>query len=142
MADPFEMPVEFGKIREFARATGSRHPRHYEAENAVSPPTFLMTAAFWQTAASSAWPKDRDMRRVLHASQEFVFPKGPPAAGTRLTGQQRIEDTYTKDGKRGGTMTFTTLLTEYRDESGDVVAEVRNTLVETSKAPKSPEEKQ
>jgi hypothetical protein len=78
MAEPFELPVEFGKIREFAKATGSRHPRHFAAENAVTPPTFLMTAAFWQTAESNAWPKDRDMRRVLHASQEFVFPKGPP----------------------------------------------------------------
>lgn len=134
MAEPFEMPVELGKTREFARATGSRHPQHYLAENAVTPPTFLMTAVFWQSPESNAWPKDRDMRRVLHASQEFVFPKGPPRVGTKLTGQQRIVDSYTKEGKRGGQMTFTTLLTEYRDEDGQLVAEVRNTLVETSKS--------
>jgi hypothetical protein len=137
MTEPFDLPVEFGKIREFAKATGSRHLQHFTAENAVTPPTFLMTAAFWQTAESNAWPKDRDMRRVLHASQEFVFPKGPPHVGTTLTGQQRIEDSYSKEGKRGGTMTFTTLLTEYRDETGDIVAEVRNTLVETSKPPEA-----
>src|SRR5271165_6924809 len=137
MAEPFEFPVEFGKIREFAKATGSKNPLHFAAENAVTPPTFLMSAAFWQTPESNAWPKDRDMRRVLHASQEFVFPKGPPRVGTKLMGQQRIEDSYSKDGKRGGTMTFTTLLTEYRDETGDVVAEVRNTLVETSRPPKT-----
>jgi hypothetical protein len=34
-------------------------------------------------------------------------------------------------------MTFTTLLTEYRDETGDLIAEVRNTLVETSRPPKA-----
>ncbi|MBJ7336772.1 MaoC family dehydratase N-terminal domain-containing protein [Mycolicibacterium sp.] len=137
MTEPFTLPVEFGKTREFAKATGSRHRRHFEPENAVTPPTFLMTAAFWQTPESNAWPKDRDMRRVLHASQEFVFPKGPPTVGTVLTGHQRVEDSYSKEGKRGGTMTFTTLLTEYRDETGEVVAEVRNTLVETSKPPKA-----
>jgi hypothetical protein len=137
MTESFDLPIEFGKIREFAKATGSLHTRHFTAANAVTPPTFLMTAAFWQTAESNAWPRDRDMRRVLHASQEFVFPKGPPRVGTTLTGQQRIEDSYSKEGKRGGTMTFTTLLTEYRDETGDVVAEVRNTLVETSKPPKA-----
>ncbi|HTK67678.1 MAG TPA: MaoC family dehydratase N-terminal domain-containing protein [Pseudonocardia sp.] len=134
MAEPFEMRIELGKVREFARATGSRHPEHTNAEGAVSPATFLMSSAFWQTAASSAWPRDRDMRRVLHAEQEFSFPKGPPGVGAVLTGQSRIADTVTKAGRRGGELVFTTLVTEYRDESGELVAEVRQTLVETSKA--------
>ncbi|WP_239645559.1 MaoC family dehydratase N-terminal domain-containing protein [Mycobacterium sp. UM_CSW] len=132
MAEPFDIPIELGKSREFAKATGSKHPAHY-SPGGVTPPTFLMTAILWQGPDNNAWPKDRDMRRVLHASQEFAFPKGPPRIGMQLTGQQRIEGSHTKEGKRGGTLTFTTLLTEFRDEKGDLVAEVRNTFVETSK---------
>jgi hypothetical protein len=119
-------------VREFARATGSRHPEH-TAEDGVAPATFLMTAAFWQNKKSSAWPFERDMRRILHAEQEFTYPQGPPPVGAHLTAQSRQESLETKPGRRGGELTFITLLTEYRDESGEVVAEVRQKLVETSK---------
>ncbi|MCX2934438.1 MaoC family dehydratase N-terminal domain-containing protein [Mycobacterium sp. CVI_P3] len=134
VAEPFELPIERGKVQEFARAVGARDPQHYLKEGAVSPTTFLMTAQFWQGPQHRVWPAGRDMSRVLHASQEFVFPKGPPRAGDRLSGLQRIEDSYTKEGKRGGMMTFTVMVSEYRDEAGNLVAEVRNTLVETSKS--------
>jgi hypothetical protein len=133
MPEPFELRVELGKMREFARATGSRHPEHISGDDSVVTPTFLMTATLWQTAASSPWPKGRDMRRVLHAEQEFTFPEGPPQAGAVLTGQSSIESTVTKPGRRGGELTFTTMLTEYRDPAGHLVAQARNTLVETSR---------
>jgi len=127
------MRVELGKVREFARATGSSHPEHIEGEHPVSPVTFLQTAAFWRTPANEALPAGRDMRRVLHASVEFVFPKGPPRAGTRLTGQQRIEKEWTKTGRRGGRLDFVLVVTDYTDEKGDLVAHVRNTTVVTAK---------
>jgi hypothetical protein len=133
VADPFEMRVELGKVREFARATGSSHPDHLDGEHPVSPATFLMSAAFWQRRSSSAWPADRDMSRVLHGGQEFVFPDGPPEAGTVLTGQARIGEVFTKQGKRGGTMTFTEVITEYRDAKGTLVATAVGTFIETSK---------
>ena len=37
-------------------------------------------------------------------------------------------------GKRGGTMIFTEQVTEFRDPSGRLVAELRSTMIETSKA--------
>src|SRR5438874_685742 len=46
-ATMYEVPVERGKIREFARAAKSENPAYY-AEDAVVPPTFLTTALlFW-----------------------------------------------------------------------------------------------
>jgi hypothetical protein len=134
MTSEFSMPVELGKTREFATATGSNHPMHMQADNAVTPPTFLMAASFWQTPESDPLPADRDLTRLLHAGQEFIFPKGPPRVGAQLTGLGRIAECYTKEGRRGGSLTFTVLVTEYRDAAGELVAEVRNTVVETSTA--------
>ena len=42
-----------------------------------------------------------------------------------------------EEGKRGGTMTFVEVVTEYRDMAGTVVAESRSTVIETSQAPGS-----
>ena len=124
------LEVERGKIREFARATFAPVP---EDERPVAPPTFLTTAFHWQSDASDPWEKVRmDPSRGLHAEQEFVFHGPPPRAGDRLTGTSRIEEIYDKTGKRGGTMTFVVMVTEFRDDSGRLVAESRLTGVETS----------
>lgn len=131
--EPFEFHVELGKVREFARAIGSREPAFNEGT--VTPPTFLMAADHWQRRINSPWDGvKRNLARTLHAEQEFVFHGAPPSAGTRLEAQSRIDKRYSKEGKRGGTMTFTEVVTEYRDDAGNVVAEVRSTTVETSKA--------
>ncbi len=132
--EPFVLPVELGKVREFARAITSREPAY--ADGSVTPPTFLMVADHWQGRANSPWgDHKRNIARTLHAEQEFVFHGPPPGAGTTLRGQARIDKRYVKEGKRGGTMTFTEVVTEYRDESDRLVAEVRSTTVETAKAP-------
>jgi hypothetical protein len=133
-AEPFRMPVELGKIREMARATKSRHPDHFR-DDAISPPTFLQTMSFWQTGASNPWQgRKRNLERILHGEQEFVFHGEPPRAGTELIGTSRIDKVYEKEGKRGGTMRFTEVVTEFRDASGVLVAESRSTTIETSKA--------
>lgn len=132
-AAPFVMDIEPGKVREFARATGSRHPEHTDGPTPRSPVTFLQASAFWQSRANSPLPADRDMRRVLHAEQEFVFPDGPPRAGVSLTGRSRIEKTWTKQGRRGGQLDFTLQVTDYVDGDGTLVAQVRNTSVVTAK---------
>lgn len=135
---PFALDVERGKIHEFATATKSTHPAHFEGHHPVCPPTFLTTAFFWETRVpgSNPWEKVRmDPKRGMHAEQEFVFHGPPPRAGTRLIGTSRIEKIFEKQGKRGGTMTFAVMVTEYRDEAGNLVAEARLTGVETAKNP-------
>jgi hydroxyacyl-ACP dehydratase HTD2-like protein with hotdog domain len=132
VGQPFELVVERGKIREFARATHAEHPAFQTG--ACIPPTFLTTAYHWHTAESDVEPVARlDPQRSLHAEQEFVFHGSPPAAGTTLTGTARIDRVYEKRGRRG-TLTFVEIVTEYRDETGELVAESRLTGVEMPEA--------
>lgn len=134
--EAFEMVVERGKVREFARATKSENPEYFDDPQAVSPPTFLVTSAFWHPPGATRWGSLKlDMRRVLDGGREFIFHGPPPRAGAKLTSQTRVDDIYEKEGKRGGTMTFVITVQEFRDESGKLVAEMRSTAIETGKPP-------
>jgi len=136
---PFPVSIERGKIMEFAAATRSRNPAYWADGRPPIPPTFLTTQMFWQEwAGAGANPWDAvelDQQRGMHAEQEYVFHGPPPRAGTTLTAQSRIADIYQKEGRRGGTLTFAVMVTEFRDESGRLVAEARLTGVETAQVP-------
>src|SRR5437868_3045850 len=108
----FEVTIERGKIREFAAATQSEHPA-YQAVDAVVPPTFLIASSFW-TPPESKVDVGFDRRRLLHGEQEYVFHGPPPRAGQTLQAQARIADRYERAGKRGGTMKFAVVVTEFR----------------------------
>lgn len=133
--EPFVMPVERGKIREFARATRTSDSCYPDEAAPVIPPTFLMTAVYWQRQRNYALGGFRlDASRGLHGEQSFTFHGPLPRAGDQLTGQQRLESVEHKTGRRGGELTMITLVTEFRDESGALRAEARTTLVRTSRA--------
>jgi hypothetical protein len=74
-----------------------------------------------------------DLRRLLHGGQEYVFHGPPPAAGSELSVQTRVDEIYEKEGKRGGVMTFVVTVTEFRDAAGILVAEARSTAIETGR---------
>jgi hypothetical protein len=134
----FELDVERGKIAELARAVYSAHPAHFVGERPVCPPTFLTTAFFWEerVVGANPWAKvNMSQERGMHAEQEYVFFGPPPRAGTRLVCESRIERIYEKQGRRGGTLTFAVMVTEFRDATGRLVAEARMTGVETSRPP-------
>jgi len=136
---PFPVSIERGKIVEFAAATRSRNPSYWADERPPVPPTFLTTQMFWQEwagAGANPWGAvELDQKRGMHAEQEYVFHGPPPRAGTTLTAQSRIADIYQKEGRRGGTLTFAVMVTQFRDESGRLVAEARLTGVETAQVP-------
>jgi hypothetical protein len=71
-----------------------------------------------------------DRKRLLHGEQEYTFHGDLPRAGDVLTAHERIVDRFEKPGKRGGTMRFATVVTEYRDSAGILVAEAKATLIE------------
>lgn len=125
----FEMPVERGKIREFARAIAS-DAEEYE-QGLSSPPTFLITSSFWHNV-SPLQLAGFDRRRLLHGEQEYVFHGPPPAAGERLHGSISLGDTFERDGRRGGRMRFAVIVTEFHDDTGKLRAEQRMTIVETA----------
>jgi acyl dehydratase len=132
---PIEWVVERGKIAEFARSCLSEDET-YNRPDAVAPPTFPQTLAFWRTRAGLARVPGRegaDMRRVLHGEQEFEYVR-PLRAGDVLSAESYVKDSYEKEGKRGGTMKFVVSETVFRDQEGEVVAYSRGTSIVTSKA--------
>ena len=135
--EPATMPLERGKIREFAKACQSGDSAYVDDLTPPVPPTFLTTVNFWMSSGTSPLAQlDIDLRRLLHGGQEYVFHGPPPRAGTDLTFQTRVDKIYEKEGKRGGTMTFIETVTEFLDPEGRLVAEARSTAIETGQAPK------
>ena len=120
------VPVERGKVREFARATKALLPEYLDEERATIPPTFLATAGrFWgytfddpRGSAFAAVGIDRSL--LLHAEEEFEFFGPPPCAGTCLTAQTKIVDVYEKEGRRGGRLIFVITETLYGDRKSVV----------------------
>lgn len=133
----FEVPIERGKVREFARSVHA-DPGNHARNGAPIPPTFLTTARLtW--ASSDQNPLNSlgfDRSRLLHAGEEYRFFGELPRVGQVLNASSSIAEQYSKSGKRGGTMRFAVIVTEFSDASGDVVAEQRTTYVETAKPPK------
>jgi hypothetical protein len=130
----FTVPIEFGKVREFATATKARSTRWEWDDSAVTMPTFLATILFW--ASGDSLPYIRQgfaAERTLHGGREYTFYGPPPRVGDRLTGRQRVERIYTKQGRRGGQMRFVVALTEFRNQADELVAEMRNTTIETGR---------
>lgn len=125
-------PVERGKIREFAKAVLDDDPA-YEDERPPAPPTFSMTVAFWPRAGGTTPDLGLDLGRVLHGEQQFEY-LGEVRAGDTLTGRSRISDVYTKEGRRGGTMTFVVFETTFANQRSEDVIVSRNVIVETAKA--------
>ncbi|WFR72878.1 MaoC family dehydratase N-terminal domain-containing protein [Prescottella defluvii] len=130
----YDLDVERGKIREFAVATYSTNPDYLEREDAVAPPTFLTVTNFWQPPNGNAWKAlEFDGKRGLHAEQQYEFFGPPPKAGTRLRCTSRITDVYTKQGRRGGELTFAVMVTDFVDSAGTLVARATMTGVETAR---------
>jgi hypothetical protein len=134
--EPTTIPLERGKIREFALACFDDNPEYVESASPPVPPTYLTVRNFWMTAATSPLARvGLDLRRLLHGGEEYVFHGPPPRAGEDLTMQTRIDRVYEKQGKRGGTMTFVESVTEFTDVDGALRVECRSTAIETAQPP-------
>ena len=133
----YTFPIERGKVREFAQATKTSNPDYLDDEQAVIPPTWLIASGFWAPPdlPNPVVALNINLARLLHGGQEFVFHGPPPKAGDVISTESWIDKVYEKEGKRGGTMRFAEMVTEYKDQTGTVVAESRTTMIETGKAP-------
>jgi acyl dehydratase len=69
----------------------------------------------------------------LHGEQEYRY-LGPVRVGDVLTARGRVVDTYTKEGRRGGTMTFTVTETTVTNQHDEVVIWERSTVIVTERA--------
>jgi N-terminal half of MaoC dehydratase len=133
------MDVELGKVREFAAAVRAGGPGlDLNDRHPPSSPTFLMSSAFWRRPEHEVIDHSKRFGRTLHAAEEFTFPTGPPRAGARLVGRSHIGSVTKKQGRRGGHMTFTEVVTVYTDESGSEVARNISTTVVVERPPATP----
>lgn len=128
--DPYLVGRE--KVREFAKATLSTSPLHYDLDRAkdagysdlVAPPTFaivIQEATLQQLLADES--ADVDFSRVVHGDQRFEYAR-PIVAGDELTGQMTITDV-----KQLGGHSMVTSSTEIRDAAQNYVATAISTLV-------------
>jgi hypothetical protein len=137
----YEVVVERGKIREFARAMQAPLDDFLTGEHPIVPPTFFVSVPYtWGYTLER--PRgtvfegfDHDLSVPLHAEEEFIFHGCPPRAGDSLTARTSLENVVEKSGKNGGDLTFLTMLTEYRNPQGDLAVEQRSVTVTTSRSP-------
>jgi hypothetical protein len=74
------------------------------------------------------------MTRGLHAEQHFEYHRHLKP-GDVLRAQTRPGTTWEKEGRRAGKLVFSELITEYRDQDGELVITVRSVGVATERAP-------
>jgi acyl dehydratase len=140
---PFDMPVERGKIREFADAIGDDNPIYSDPAYAsgtefggiLAPPTFTATKAFWRPAGIVSELTGLDPRFRLHGEEEYEYFH-PVLAGEVLTCKSKVTQVYEKPGQRGGRMTFVVLEFSFYNQKGEMALVSRTTTVQTEGAVK------
>jgi hypothetical protein len=127
------MPIEWGKVREYALATGNMRTEYLDDPNAPIPPTFLATVVFWATIGGGNRSAEAerlfaelgitpDLHSLLSLEQEYVFHPPLPRAGDEVVVTSRPGDTMLKHGRRGP-MVLVKNIVEFSDRSGRSVAE-------------------
>lgn len=125
--DEWDHPVEWGKVREFARAV---HDPRLGREPPAPPITFpvVLTAAFVERFVKELVPLDR--KRTVHGEQEYEYRR-LLRVGETVRCRARVTRDETKLGKRGGRMRLVTLEIELRvRETGELIGFERMTAVE------------
>jgi len=145
-------PIEAAHVLMFARALGDPNPVYADAACAaaqglaavIAPPTFPIAADHFDPdyerrprpdvpwfgsgrnpVSDSGGPQLTETGPSgFHAEQHFVYHRYPKV-GDRLRGQERDGESWYKQGRRGGKLSFSERITEYRDEAGGPVVTAR-----------------
>ncbi len=131
---PFSVPVEAGRLRFFAKATGQTDPVYTDTAAARDaghrdlpvPPTFLFCLEMeGPNPAAIRELLGLDYRRLLHGEQQFNY-HAMAHAGDVLSFEQRIDDIY---DKKDGALEFVVRRTRVSNQHGALVAELRAVTV-------------
>jgi acyl dehydratase len=127
---PYQVDVEKGRLRFFAKATGQDDPVYTDEAAARAaghpglpvPPTFFFCLEMESpNPAAVRELLGIDYRRLLHGEQGFTYHR-LAYAGDTLRFQQRIEDIY---DKKGGALEFVVRRTSVTNQRGEPVADLR-----------------
>ena len=157
-----KFPIEAGHIMMFARSIGDANEIYYDEEYAgstepgaiIAPPTFVQSSAqfdpdyFLRPKIGQEWfgsakgPTGITQREGsgggggggggLHAEQHYEYHR-QLKAGDVLTAEGKAGKTWEKEGRRGGKLTFSESVTEYRDQSGELVVTATSVGVRTER---------
>jgi len=151
-------PVEAGHIELFARALDDPNPIYSDPAYAattdcagvIAPPPFTQAAEHWdpeydrrphhgrawygsgREAIGPAEPPGAGGGLGFHAEQEFEYHRSI-RPGETLLATIRKGRSWQKQGRRGGTLSFSETITEYRSEAGELVVTARFVGVGTEK---------
>jgi acyl dehydratase len=149
-------PVEAGHIMLFARAIGDYNPVYHDAEVAknsevggiIAPPTFPQAVAQFDPDYPLRWrpgqpwfgsgktPSGVEDRPSggggLHAEQHFEYHR-QLRPGDVLTVETRPGNTWERESRRAGKLTFRERISEYRNQHGELVVTARSVGVTTER---------
>ncbi len=154
----YKFPVEASHIMMFARGVGDTNRVYFDEEYAkntepggiIAPPTFARACSqfdpdyflrpkpgepwFGSAKEATGLPQGTDAPSSggLHAEQHFEYHR-PMRAGDVLTVTSRPGESWEKEGKRSGKLLFSETITEYRDQSGELVVTARSIGVKTER---------
>lgn len=136
----YEVDIERGRIRQFAKSIYSFDPAYHDDPNAVVPPTFLIMSGYFygyilaRAPEGSAFGRiDEDFRTCPDGGEEFVFHGPPPRAGDKLIASTSIHDYKEREGRRGGKLRIYVTRTKFRSPDGRHVADWFEWNIKTSK---------
>jgi len=113
----------------------------------VAPPTFGVAVAQFNPEGSRPRPGEKwfgsgkspsgiegraPSAGGLNAEQHFEYFR-PVRPGEVLTAETRPGKTWERDSKRAGKLSFAERITEFRDESGELVISLRGVSVKTER---------
>jgi acyl dehydratase len=143
----YTITVEKNKIAEFAVAVALKeekegiNPIYYDEASAKKagyqgitvPPTFMTSFLFWTGEGLLGIVKALgiDLNRLLHSEEEYEF-YGSIYAGDTITRKMKVVEMFER-GKRdklGRFVDVTILETEVINQRGELVANVRSTMME------------
>ena len=152
-----KVPVEASHIMMFARAVGDTNQIYHDEDYAkttepgsiIAPPTFVQASAQFdpdyrlRPKSGEAWfgsgKEPSGVQQTsssggggLHAEQHYEYHRHPKP-GDVLTATVRPGETWERQGRRSGKLTFTETITEYRDQNGELVVTARGVGVVTER---------
>ncbi len=156
-----KFPVEASHILMFARSVGDYNEIYADEEYAqttepgsiIAPPTFVQASAqfdpdyFLRPKPGTPWigsgKEPTSVKKEgsgggggggggLHAEQHYVYHRHPKP-GDVLTATIKPGKKWEKQGKRSGKLLFSETITEYRDQSGELVVTARSVGVQTER---------
>jgi hypothetical protein len=127
------MPIERGKVREYAAATGAARPEYLDDPAPPIPPTFLSSVVLWAPIGESTRDERvlaacrsagvvADLGNMLSLDQEYVFHGPILRAGETVSVSERLRDVTVKQGRQGP-MVLVRFVVSFEDPDGRLRAE-------------------